>query len=109
MSRDAAIAFLSKVRDDAALQAQLRKLDPKDLDGLVAAAKAAGFAAFSKADYLSAAKVVGGEWLTWAAKLQAEPTTELSEADLEHVAGGKGGPFVHSACGLTLQGPACVD
>jgi len=90
MSRDNAVAFMSKVRDDSELQAELRKLDPTDFAGLLKAASNHGFGAFNKEDYYFGAETIGGEWMSWAAKLAGKTLpTELSDADLEQVAGGK--------------------
>jgi len=93
MSVTTATKFLEAVRDNAALQKELRTLKANDFDGLVKAAAKHSFEAFSKEDYLAAARAVGGEWIRWAAALvENKPTLseELSEADLEQVAGGKG-------------------
>jgi len=89
MSVDKAVTFMSVVRDDSHLQAELRKLDAKDFAGLLKIADAHGFPAFSQEDYITGARIVGGEWLTWVAKLGKSTAGDLTDADLEQVAGGK--------------------
>jgi predicted ribosomally synthesized peptide with nif11-like leader len=77
MSEEQLAALLAKLKDDAGLQEKLK--GAADLDAAVALAKEAGFDV-SKADLL---------------KFQAEQTLELSDEELEVVAGGlymKGGP-----------------
>jgi len=101
MSVATATKFLEAVRDNAGLQTELRKLKANDFDGLVKAAVAHKFEAFSKEDYIAGAKAVGGEWIRWAAALvENKPTLgeELSEADLEQVAGGKGAMGTFNNC-----------
>ncbi len=91
MSAQNAVAFMNKVREDKALQAELRKLNPTDFDGLLKVSERLGFGAFSQQDYYHGAETVGGEWVAWAAKLANKPMPEeLTDADLEQVAGGKG-------------------
>ena len=70
MSEEQLSALLAKLKDDAGLQEKLRGAG--DLDDAVAIAKAAGFDV-SKADWL---------------KYQAKQTLELSDEELEGVAGG---------------------
>ena len=70
MSEEQLTALLAKLKDDAGLQEKLRGAG--DLDDAVAIAKAAGFDV-SKADWL---------------KYQAKQTLELSDEELEDVAGG---------------------
>ena len=70
MSEDQLSALLAKLKDDAGLQEKLKAA--ADLDAAVALAKEAGFDV-SKADWL---------------KYQAKQTIELSDEDLEGVAGG---------------------
>ena len=74
MSEEQLAALLAKLKDDARLQEKLK--GAPDLDAAVAMAKEAGFDV-SKADWL---------------KYQANQTLELSDEELEGVAGG--------ACGL---------
>ncbi len=71
MSEEQLAALLAKLKDDAGLQEQLK--GAADLDAFVAMAKEAGFDV-SKADWL---------------RYQAKQTLELSDEDLEGVAGGK--------------------
>ena len=70
MSEEQLAALLAKLKDDAGLQEKLQ--GAADLDAFLAIAKEAGFS-FSKADWL---------------KYQAQQTLELSDEELEGVAGG---------------------
>jgi predicted ribosomally synthesized peptide with nif11-like leader len=70
MSEEQLAALLAKIRDDAGLQEKLKGAD--DLDAVLAIAKDAGF------DVSKAA------WLRY----QANQTLELSDEELEEVAGG---------------------
>jgi predicted ribosomally synthesized peptide with nif11-like leader len=70
MSEEQLSALLAKLKDDAGLQEKLK--GAADLDAFVALAKQAGFDV-SKADWL---------------KYQAKQTMELSDEELEGVAGG---------------------
>jgi predicted ribosomally synthesized peptide with nif11-like leader len=70
MSEEQLTALLAKLKDDAGLQEKLK--GAADLDAAVALAKEAGFDV-SKADWL---------------KYQAKQTLELSDEELEDVAGG---------------------
>ena len=71
MSEEQLAALLAKIKDDAGLQEKLK--GAADLDAAIALAKEAGFDV-SKADWL---------------KYQAKQTIELSDEELEGVAGGK--------------------
>jgi predicted ribosomally synthesized peptide with nif11-like leader len=71
MSEEQLSALLAKLKQDAGLQEKLK--GAADLDSAVALAKEAGFEV-SKADWL---------------RFQAEQTLELSDDELEGVAGGK--------------------
>ena len=71
MSEEQLTALLAKLKDDAGLVEKLK--GAADLDAAVAMAKEAGFDV-SKADWL---------------KHQAKKTLELTDAELEGVAGGK--------------------
>jgi len=73
MSQYAAIVFMEKVRDDAALQAELRNLAPTEFQKLVDIAVQHGFEAFTKADYYHGATVVCGEWILWTQIMQGLP------------------------------------
>ena len=70
MSEEQLTALLAKLKDDVGLQEKLK--GAADLDAAVALAKDAGFD-ISKADWL---------------KYQAQQTLELSDEELEGVAGG---------------------
>jgi len=72
MSEEQLAALLAKIKNDAGLQEKLQ--GAADLDAAVALAKEAGFDA-SKADWL---------------KYEAKQTLELSDEELEGVAGGIG-------------------
>jgi predicted ribosomally synthesized peptide with nif11-like leader len=71
MSEEQLAALLAKLKDDEGLQEKLK--GAADLDAAVALAKEAGFDV-SKADWL---------------KYQAKQTLELSDEELEDVAGGR--------------------
>ena len=83
MSEEQLTALLAKLKDDAGLQEKFK--GAADLDAAVAIAKEAGFDV-SKADWLNH---------------QAKQTLELSDGELERVAGGK---FTDT---LTGDNPAC--
>ena len=70
MSEEQLAALLAKLKDDAGLQEKLK--GAADLDAVLAIAKEAGFD-ISKADWL---------------RYQAQQTIELSDEELEGVAGG---------------------
>ena len=72
MSEEQLTALLAKIKEDAGLQEKLK--GAADLDAAIALAKEAGFDV-SKADWL---------------KYQAKQTIELSDEELEGVAGGTG-------------------
>ena len=72
MSEEQLAALLAKLKDDAGLQEKLKAA--ADLDAAIALAKEAGFDV-SKADWL---------------KYEAKQTLELSDEELEGVAGGFG-------------------
>jgi len=73
MSEEQLVALLGKIKEDAVLQEKIK--DAADLDAAVAIAEEAGFLV-SKADWLS---------------FQAKQALELSDQQLEGVAGGKNG------------------
>ena len=75
MSEEQLTALLAKLKEDAGLQEKLK--GAADLDAAVALAKEAGFDV-SKADWL---------------KYQAKQTIELSDEELEGVAGGSKAEF----------------
>ena len=79
MSEEQLTALLAKIKEDAGLQEKLK--GAADLDAAVALIKEAGFDV-SKADWL---------------KYQGEQTLELSDEELEGVAGGGGG-FTGEQC-----------
>jgi len=86
MSEEQLSALLAKLKDDAELQEKLKSAG--DLDGAVALAKEAGFDV-SKADWL---------------KYQTKETLELSDAELEGVAGGEKGPTSGTQCCSLREG-----
>ena len=73
MSEEQLAALLAKLKEDAGLQEKLQ--GAADLDAAVSLVKEAGFDV-SRADWL---------------KYQAQKTLELSDEELERVAGGDGG------------------
>ena len=87
MSEEQLAALLAQLKEDAVLQEKLK--GAADLDAAVALAKEAGFDV-SKADWL---------------KYQAKETIELSDKELEGMAGGtahlgySAGMNVHTYCG----------
>ena len=92
MSEEQLAALLAKLKDDAGLQEKLK--GAADLDAAVAFAKEAGFDV-SKADWL---------------RYQAKQTLELSDEELEEVAGGGGGkrlPTFSQLCGFCETNTAC--
>jgi len=98
MSEEQLAALLAKLKDDAGLQEQLK--GAADLDAFVAMAKEAGFDV-SKADWL---------------RSQAKQTLELSDQELERVAGGyvygDENPTVCSGCSFDcnpwVTDPGCT-
>ena len=91
MSEEQLTSLLAKLKDDAVLQEKLKSA--ADLDAAVALAKEAGFDV-SKAD-----------WLKYQ---EAKQTLELSDDELESVAGAGGFPTM-AGCGpgITFQPPQC--
>ncbi len=85
MSEEQLTALLAKLKDDAGLQEKFK--GAADLDAAVAIAKEAGFDV-SKADWLNH---------------QAKQTLELSDGELERVAG------VKFTVTLTGDNPACCE
>ena len=83
MSEEQLTALLAKIKEDAGLQEKLR--GAADLDAAVALAKEAGFDV-SKADWL---------------KYQAEQPFELSDEELEGVAGG--GRTAQTKCAICVS------
>jgi predicted ribosomally synthesized peptide with nif11-like leader len=86
MSEEQLSALLAKFKDDAGLQEKLK--GAADLDAAVALAKEAGFDV-SKADLL---------------KYQAKQTLELSDSELEVVAGGF---LMYPSCGIVMSTIGC--
>ena len=84
MSEEQLSALLAKLKDDAGLQEKLK--GAADLDAAVDLAKEAGFDV-SKADWL---------------KYQAKQTLELSDEELEAIAGGD---LIHNI-GITIMSSA---
>jgi predicted ribosomally synthesized peptide with nif11-like leader len=87
MSEEQLAALFAKLKDDAGLQEKLK--GAADLDAAVALAKEAGFDV-SRADWL---------------KYQAQQTLELSDEELEQVAGGKGADVRRDGTGASLGCP----
>jgi predicted ribosomally synthesized peptide with nif11-like leader len=77
MSEEQLSALLAKLKEDTSLQEKLK--GAADLDAVVAMAQEAGFDV-SKADWL---------------RHQAKQTLELSDSELESVAGGGGGTHMY--------------
>ena len=89
MSKEQLRAFLEKVKADTSLQEKLKAA--KDNDAVVAIAKAAGF-------------VISAEEL----KKAQVAATEISEEELEGMAGGTFGVFlIKHPCFLLLTGRTC--
>ena len=91
MSEEQLAALLAKLKDDAGLQEKLK--GAADLDAALAIAKEVGF------DISKAA------WLRY----QANQTLELTDEELEGVAGGKykcGNGFAEFMCGFAMR-PTC--
>lgn len=117
MSQESALKFMVQVMKTPTLQEQVRKLDAKDLPGLVQAAQHQGFEPFTQDEYYFAANHVGGEWARWAAKMRGEAVSEdLSEAELKQMAGGKGsdidwwsGAFTYCAVSSVVGEPNWCD
>ena len=86
MSEEQVAALLAKLKDDAGLQEKLK--GAADLDAAITLAKDAGFDV-SKADWL---------------KYQEKQTLELSDEELEGVAGGRTGAFGGVDCGRGRTG-----
>ena len=91
MSEQQLIALLAKIKDDTGLREKLQRA--ADLDAAIALAKEAGFDV-SKADWL---------------KAQASQTLELSDEELENMAGGhvahSFGTQCNSCLGMCNVGP----
>jgi predicted ribosomally synthesized peptide with nif11-like leader len=85
MSEEQLSAFLAKLKDDVGLQEKLK--DAADLDAVAAIAKKAGF------------EVSKGAWLRY----QAKQTLDLSDEELEGVAGGSIGVLFVAYPGLPHQ------
>ena len=83
MSEEQLTALLAKIKEDAGLQEKLK--GAADLDAAVALAKEVGFD-INKADWL---------------KYQAKQTIELSDEELEGMAGG-GGYFNSDICNMVM-------
>ena len=94
MSEEQLSALLAKLKDDAGLREKLQNAG--DLDAVVAMAKEAGF---------DVSKAV---WL----RRQAKQTLELSDAELESVAGGDAKPNTQDATcvgGFPTVGVCCNE
>ena len=86
MSEEQLTALLAKIKEDAGLQEKLK--GAADIDAVIALAKEAGFDV-SKADWL---------------KYQAKQTIELSDEELEGVAGGYFWTLSHCLPGWEVGG-----
>jgi predicted ribosomally synthesized peptide with nif11-like leader len=73
MSQAAALAFIDHLEKDASLKQSMASLPKRDLQSLLQTAATAGFV-FSEAD--------------WKEAVKTKFSPELSDAELEHVAGG---------------------
>jgi predicted ribosomally synthesized peptide with nif11-like leader len=91
MSEEQLAALLAKLKDDAGLQAKLKAAT--NLDSVLAIAKDAGFV-ISKAVWL---------------KFQAQQTIELSDEELENVAGGQGFDRSVTVTGWMVPGYFCCQ
>jgi len=80
MSEEQLAALLAKIKDDAGLQEKLK--GAADLDAILAIAKDAGF------------EISKAAWLRY----QANQTLELSDEELEEVAGGRSQSYVDWCC-----------
>ena len=93
MSEEQLAALLAKLKDDAGLQEKLKSA--ADLDAALAIAKEAGFDV-SKADWL---------------RYQAKQTIELSDEELEGVAGGtlsmQRAGYETRVCCISIQAGYC--
>ena len=89
MSEEKLAALLAKLKDDTGLQEKLK--GAADLDAVLAIAKDAGFEV-SKADWL---------------RYQAKQIIELSDEELEGVAGGFGGILPPRPTRMFGVGPGC--
>jgi predicted ribosomally synthesized peptide with nif11-like leader len=74
MSKQNAVAFIKKVNEDESVYLEVKKLQPADYDGLLKVAATAGFP-FSLDEWK---EVLG----------KAKPSGELSDQQLDNVAGG---------------------
>jgi predicted ribosomally synthesized peptide with nif11-like leader len=96
MSEEQLAALLAKLKDDVGLQEKLK--GAADLDALLAIAKDAGF------------EISKAAWLRY----QANQTLELSDEELEEVAGGHKTyflptGFICAACGLMTNDVPTAD
>ena len=89
MSEEQLTALLAKLKDDAGLQEKLK--GAADLDAVLAIAKDAGF------------EISKAAWLRY----QANQTLELSDEELENVAGGQGVGFTGMVCMEQITGMVC--
>ena len=91
MSEEQLSALLAKLREDAGLREKLQ--GAANLDAAVAMAQEAGF------------DLTKEDWL----RHQAEQTLELSDKELEGVAGGGGGSTDKNTCGYCLSEYTCKE
>lgn len=108
MSLQAIDQFMVQISRDENVQDKVRGLDPTDFDGFLEIAREQGHDSFTREEFYQAADVVGGEFGRWAAQMRGEAVSEeLSDAELEQVAGGKGTCSSTTVCMTTLCDNMC--
>jgi predicted ribosomally synthesized peptide with nif11-like leader len=108
MSLQALDQFMLHVTRDEELQDTVRELDPQDFASLVKVANDNGYDSFTQEEYFKAADKVGGEWGRFAAQMRGqEVSDELSDRELEQVAGGKGDCSTSTVCFSTFCDNMC--
>lgn len=108
MSLQAVDQYMLQISRDEAVQDKVRDLEPTDFDGFVAIAQEQGYDSFTQEEFYQAADKVGGEFGRWAARMRGqEVSDELSDAELEQVAGGKGDCSSSTVCFSTFCDNMC--